>query len=177
MLDMGFEREMNECLSLIKRRCKAKFTNEAGLYHSDQISINFISATLSSKVQALGAKLMSSFKSVGFSSESSLNSPGKNDKLDDLDAEEREKNEVENILESMPKQVKQYWMQVPCQYRLLYLLAFLYAHQDKKVIVFASTCETVNLLMLICKSLDWDYCINRRGNVEKRTFNDAGKQQ
>ena len=50
MLDMGFEREMNECLSLIKRRCKAKFTNEAGLYHSEQISINFISATLSSKV-------------------------------------------------------------------------------------------------------------------------------
>ena len=59
-------------------------------------------------------------------------------------------------------------MQTPTQYRLLYLLAFLYAHQDKKVIVFASNCETVNLLTLICKQLDWDNCINRRGNVEKR---------
>ena len=71
---------------MIKKRCKAKFTNEAGLYHSDQISINFISATLSSKVQALGAKLMSSFKSVGFSSDSST-SPGKNEQLDELDSE------------------------------------------------------------------------------------------
>ena len=34
----------------------------------------------------------------------------------------------EDILASMPKQVKQYWMQTPTQYRLLYLLAFLYAH-------------------------------------------------
>ena len=59
-------------------------------------------------------------------------------------------------------------MQSPTQYRLLYLLAFLYAHQDKKVIVFASNCETVNLLTLVCKSLDWDKCVNRRGNVEKK---------
>lgn len=59
-------------------------------------------------------------------------------------------------------------MQVPVQYRMLYLLAFLYSHQDKKVIVFASNCETVNLLTQICKSLDWDKCINRRGNVEKK---------
>lgn len=59
-------------------------------------------------------------------------------------------------------------MPIPTQYRLLYLLAFLYAHQDKKVIVFANTCETVNLLSQICKSLDWDKCINRRGNVEKK---------
>ncbi len=66
MLDMGFEKEMNECLSLIKSRCKDKFTSDAGLYHSESIKMNFISATLSSKVQALGAKLMKSFKSVGF---------------------------------------------------------------------------------------------------------------
>ena len=80
MLDMGFEREMNECLSLIKKRCKDKFCAEAGLYHSDKIKINFISATLSRKVQALGSKLMKTYKSVGFSSES----PGANE----LDAEQ-----------------------------------------------------------------------------------------
>ena len=66
MLDMGFEREMDACLSLIKRRCGSKFTSEPGTFYSDSIKINFISATLSSKVQALGAKLMKSFKSVGF---------------------------------------------------------------------------------------------------------------
>ena len=42
--------------------------------------------------------------------------------------------------------------------------------------MFASNCETVNLLTLICKQLDWDKCINRRGNVERRkTENDKEK--
>ena len=44
----------------------------------------------------------------------------------------------------------------------------MYAHQDKKIIVFANTCETVNLITQMCKSLNWDTCINRRGNVEKK---------
>ena len=35
MLDMGFEREMDACLNLIKKRCSDKFTKEHGLYHSD----------------------------------------------------------------------------------------------------------------------------------------------
>ena len=66
MLDMGFEREMDACLALIKRRCSNKFTSEPGTFYSDSIKINFISATLSSKVQALGAKLMKTYESVGF---------------------------------------------------------------------------------------------------------------
>ena len=47
MLDMGFEREMDECLSLIKKRCGPKFSDEVGTFYSDSIKINFISATLS----------------------------------------------------------------------------------------------------------------------------------
>ena len=58
MLDMGFEREMDACLALIKKRCMDKFSPAPGTFHSESIKINFISATLSSKVQALGAKLM-----------------------------------------------------------------------------------------------------------------------
>ena len=77
----------------------------------------------------------------------------------------------------MPKQVKQYWMQVPTQYRLIYLMAFLYAHQDKKVIVFASNCETVNLLTLIFKRLDWDRCINLKGDVAKHDYNKSKKEK
>jgi len=61
MLDMGFEKEMNACLGLIKKRCAEKFSPEPGTFHSDQLKINFISATLSSKVQALGAKLMKTY--------------------------------------------------------------------------------------------------------------------
>lgn len=47
MLDMGFEREMDACLNLIKKRCPDKFTPTPGLFHSESIKINFISATLS----------------------------------------------------------------------------------------------------------------------------------
>jgi hypothetical protein len=50
MLDMGFEKEMNACLDLIKKRCADKFSPEPGTFHSDKLKINFISATLSSKV-------------------------------------------------------------------------------------------------------------------------------
>jgi len=54
-------------------------------------------------------------------------------------------------------------MQMPTQYRLLYLLMFLYSHQSEKVIIFASNCEVVNLVHKIMKELDWNYCVNKRG--------------
>ena len=49
MLDLGFEREMDQCLQLIKKRCGTKFLPEPG-YFSDDLKVNFISATLSQKV-------------------------------------------------------------------------------------------------------------------------------
>ena len=61
MLDMGFEREMNECLTLIKKRCPDKFTSEPDLFHSSTLKINFVSATISPKVQNLGSKLMKEY--------------------------------------------------------------------------------------------------------------------
>jgi superfamily II DNA/RNA helicase len=56
MLDLGFEREMNECLSFIKKKCLNKFKNpaQADNYWSDEIKINFVSATLNRKIEALG---------------------------------------------------------------------------------------------------------------------------
>lgn len=58
---------------------------------------------------------------------------------------------------------------------------FLYAHQDQKVIIFASNCEVVNLLYKIFKELDWNQCVNKRGQsgviadanqTPKRLFDD-----
>ena len=122
MLDMGFEREMDACLALIKKRCKDKFHDKPGLFQSDSIKINFISATLSNQVQALGAKLMSSYASVGFGEEE------ENPQAIALEDQKEAKTEKESIIDSIPRQVKQFWIQVPTQYRLLYLLAFLYSH-------------------------------------------------
>lgn len=153
MLDMGFEKEMTECLSLIKKRCPDKFTTEPDLFHSDKIKINFVSATISPKVQQLGEKLMKTYVQVGFS-ELATNQKDSDD-------------EDQNIMDSIPRQVKQYWMEVPVQYRLIYLLMFLYAHQHVKVIVFASNCETVNFLHKLLQELDWRNCVNRRGRESK----------
>jgi len=46
MLDMGFEKEMTQCLDAIKQRCPEKFTAAEGKYWSDSLRINFVSATL-----------------------------------------------------------------------------------------------------------------------------------
>ena len=68
MLDLGFEREMNQCLQLIKQKCITKFKQPEikGNYWSDQIKVNFVSATLNQKIETLGAKLMENYATVGF---------------------------------------------------------------------------------------------------------------
>ena len=70
---MGFEREMTQCLEHLKKRCPEKFTAEKDLFHSEVLRVNFVSATLSQKVELLGAKLMKEYKTVGFDS---LNTEG-----------------------------------------------------------------------------------------------------
>ena len=73
-----------------------------------------------------------------------------------------------DIMSSIPRQVQQFWMEVPAQYRLVYLLMFLYAHQHLKVIVFASNCETVNFLHRMISELNWKNCVNKRGREETK---------
>ena len=80
MLDQGFEREMIQCLDLIKKKCPDRFVSGAGAqvdsakeqtdggnYWSDSIKVNFVSATMNSRVESLGNKLMKSHVKVGFS--------------------------------------------------------------------------------------------------------------
>ena len=65
---------------------------------------------------------------------------------EDLTEKDERKKENEDIIGSIPKQIQQFFMEVPVQYRLVYLLAFLYCNQNEKTIVFVSNCETVNFL-------------------------------
>jgi len=48
----------------------------------------------------------------------------------------------------------------------LYLLAFLYAHQEKKVILFVSNCELVNFLWTLLSHLNWDSLGSRSQEIE-----------
>lgn len=93
---------------------------------------------------------MASYETVGFTNE---------DKA--MAAVEAKPDDDEKLAESIPKQVLQFYMQIPTQYRLVYLLQFLYAHQKEKIIVFASNCELVNLLEAVCKKYDWNNCGRR----------------
>ena len=111
MLDLGFEREMSECLEIIKERCPKQFEESSGQDNfRSTLRVNFVSATMSKRVEALGKKLMSSYETVGFSNNKEENEAG-----EDLDDDEK-------LAESIPKQVLQFYMQVPTQYRLVYLL-------------------------------------------------------
>lgn len=55
---------------------------------------------------------------------------------------------------------------MPTQYRLVYLLQFLFINQSQKVIVFCSTCETVNLLQKMISMFDFNKVNANRNNVE-----------
>ena len=68
MLDLGFEREMNQCLKEIKKRCidKFKYKDQSENYQSDSIKVNFVSATLNQKIEELGKKMMEKYATVGF---------------------------------------------------------------------------------------------------------------
>ena len=57
----------------LKKRCPEKFTAEKDLFHSEKIRCNFVSATLSRKVELLGAKMMKDYKTVGFDLEENVN--------------------------------------------------------------------------------------------------------
>lgn len=108
------------------------------------------------KVETLGSRLMSDYVKVGFNL-------GDNPMTIE-----------EDVIGSIPKQVVQYYCEVPTQYRLLYLLAFLYAHQAEKVIVFVSNCELANFLHALISKFDFNR-IGRR--VEPPTVKGKEKQE
>ena len=101
------------------------------------------------QVEALGSKLMKDYQTVGF------------DKgCDDQKADQ-----------SIPKQVQQFYVETPTQYRLLYLQAFLYTRSfESKVIVFVSNCESVNFLHQLFTLFDWNQC-------GRRTYKDGEDDQ
>jgi len=66
------------------------------------------------------------------------------------------------MVASIPKQVQQYYSEIPTQYRLIYLLGFLYAHQKEKIIVFVSNCELANFIVTLIQKFDWNKCGRRK---------------
>ncbi len=95
ILDLGFEKEMNQCLDLIKKKAISKFNNsEPDKFWSESIKINFVSATLNKRIEALGSKLMKTYVTVGFG-EQATNNNGTGSNYADFD-----------VIGSIPKQIQ-----------------------------------------------------------------------
>lgn len=88
--------------------------------------------------------------------------------------------EDDNPVATIPKQIQQFYAEVPTQYRLLYLLAFLFTHQHSKVIVFVSNCELVNFIYQLVSNIDWQRFANRDfadGNLEAAEASAAAQDE
>jgi superfamily II DNA/RNA helicase len=89
-----------------------------------------ISATLGTNIKSLAADLMTQFKTVGFS-----------------------KDNEDTIV--IPEGLTQYYSMVFDEFKLIHLIAFLFCHRDKKIIIFVSSCETVNFLLSVIKNFEF----------------------
>ncbi len=96
------------------------------------IRICLISATLGQNIKSLAADLMTQFKTVGFNK----------DNEDDM---------------VIPEGLTQYYTIVFDEFKLVHLIAFLYCNRGKKVIIFVSSCETVNFLHSVIKDFEFIY--------------------
>jgi hypothetical protein len=54
-----------------------------------------------------------------------------------------------------PQQLAQYYMMVTCKWRLSALLCFLKTHAHQKVMVFFSTCDSVDFHALLFRESEW----------------------
>jgi ATP-dependent RNA helicase DDX31/DBP7 len=112
ILDMGFEKEMTECLMQLKYKNRRMFLptcKDDEFLTTDRVKITLVSATLGSKINKLSQKLMVNETRVGF----------------DFTNQESEKDE-ENLIDlkmTIPATIKQFYMKVPNhKFKLLYLL-------------------------------------------------------
>lgn len=67
----------------------------------------------------------------------------------------------------VPKQLLQYHMAVTCKWRLSALLCFLRQHLTRKVMVFFSTCDSVDYHSLLIKNCEWPHDLDHAIDPEK----------
>lgn len=162
---VGLNRNMSRHLSLMAKKC----SEVSALSHV------MASATLTGAVKRLAGPIMGDKEFViidadskdsnnaAKSSSDNITSSGVIDFMDD----ESEAPHVEDILPSVmsgfdnmehveaPRQLNQYCMHVTCKWRLAALLSFLKQHSHQKVMVFFSTCDSVDYHSLLLKDAEW----------------------
>jgi len=140
LLDMGFEKDIKECLKTIVGKCHHDSTSDSstenGLSHENfkKFRIFLISATIDNKIRNLVNFLMKGFKSVGFTL----------------------KNEEDEAEYKSPSGLSQYYSVVYDEFRLINLIAFVKNNLGKKIMIFVSTCDLVNYLQNLFENIEID---------------------
>jgi len=113
------------------------------------VSIILAAATTGGRLTDLVQNIMNNYVSVGFEQ--------------DADATVQ-----------VPTSIQQFFTVIPAIHKLHYLLAFLFCKHGSKVIVFMSTCQEVNYLFELVKTLDWKEFAkeNKQMGEEFRLFKD-----
>ena len=145
LLNMGFERDIKECLrEIIKKelppddeRIKEEFELNPDMFKKYKIFL--ISATIDNKIRKLSNYLMKGFKAVGFEQKTNKD-------------DEEEENEIIHAASGL----NQYYTFVHDEFRLINLIAFLYNNINSKVIIFVSTCDAVEFLQKLLTEIDID---------------------
>lgn len=138
LLDMGFEKDIKECLRIVcTKSANKEFTDVESF---KKFKIFLLSATIDSKIRAMTSFLMKGFKSVGFKSEKEKK------QTDDSKGNEEgviELNEDQQPIET-PSNLRQFVSVVYDEFRLLHLLCFLYCQKSAKIIVFVNNCDSAD---------------------------------
>lgn len=81
----------------------------------------------------------------------------------------------DELLET-PKQLNQYFMMVTCKWRLAALFSFIKTHAHQKIVVFLSTCDSVDFHSLLFREVTWatdlDPAIDTNKRSNKQSFLD-----
>lgn len=126
LLDMGFEKDIKECLRIIaQKNLGGKEYLEIEAFKKYKIFL--LSATIDSKIRSMTGFLMKGYKSVGFKSEKEVvdGEPIKDEKTGD---------NLSNL--------RQFYSLVYDEFRLIHLISFLYEQKLNKTIIFLNNCDS-----------------------------------
>ena len=180
MLDMGFEKDIRECLKLIVQKSENLNNEEEIILNPDlfkKFKIFLISATIDNRIRKMSNYFMKGFKAIGFEKEDERDKEIQNEnkdeegnnKITEEDNKEKEEKNNSNIssnyyLSSLKQQnITQYYSYINDEYRLIHLIAFLYNNLFQKIIIFVSTCDLCEYLSKIITDIEID--INYKSEI------------
>ena len=181
MLDMGFEKDIRECLKLIVQKSENINNDEEITLNPDlfkKFKIFLISATIDNRIRKMSNYFMKGFKAIGFEKEDEREKEMKkenkieneednqNDKEDEIEKQEKTNSNISGnyYLSSLKQQnITQFYSYINDEYRLIHLIAFLYNNLFQKIIIFVSTCDLCEFLSKIITDLEID--INYKSEI------------